>query len=161
MGAQRYRALPDAMAGAAPASNATAWVFGSWVFVSACPADLALVGVSVRSSNIPSADATQEILIEIGTGAPGAEITKAQIPHSLRMDTTVGYYIDQTSNIFLPEPMLVRYGAGLSVRVADSITGAVTYAVKVFVEELSRQEHAFVDYMSVNSSGLLVGERVQ
>lgn len=147
IGSQALNATPDRIytqggvptPGASPISNATAWLYGSWV--SLLPAGwrypIAIMGLSFQSPTPATAvDTTDEQLFEIGTGAVGAEVMKLQVPHTSRMDTAVGY-TQPAQSVFFAEPYVVPESTRVAVRATDSITGATTYSgVKIFFREI-------------------------
>lgn len=119
--------MPAAAAGAAPASAASAWGFGSWVSLGTLSQRAAVLGLQWQNEDNPSDDATQEILWEIGTGAGGSQVTVAQIPYSFRRDSNIGYFLMTPYAIFFPEPFIIASGVEVWVRVTDSIASALTY----------------------------------
>ena len=122
-----YRVLPEPqLVGLAPVSAASAWGFGSWVLVQQTAGESSIMAVSYQWTSAPTADTTEETLLEIGTGASGSQTTQLQFPHSHRSDTAVGYYLKPTW-VVLPEPFAVTAGTALWVRAADSSTSARTY----------------------------------
>lgn len=127
--------------GATPASAASAWGFGSWaeVLPNGWPYDIAIYGLTFEVTNVPALDTTIEELFEIGTGAPGAEVTKVQVPYTLRADTgPIGYYLERMLYPAFGEPMLVPAGTRVAVRAADSLASVVTYeGVKVYFREVA------------------------
>lgn len=130
--------LPAVTGGLAPASSATAWLFGSWVVASASlGTDIYVTGLAFQVTDAsPGAAATREYLFEIGTGAEGAEVTKVQIPYSNRADTVAYGYYRSTLKVFLPESYLIPSGTRVAVRATDSIASAITYnSVKLLYRE--------------------------
>jgi hypothetical protein len=86
----------------------------------------AICGVRTMMHVIPTADSTFEMLVEVGTGAAGSEVTQVQIPFSCRSDTAVAYYFPPLP--FLPEPYLIAAGTRVAVRFADASASAQTYS---------------------------------
>lgn len=122
-----FYTLPrDALAGGVCASAASAWGFGSWVLLQEKTEEITILGASYQWTSIPGLDTTESHLIEIGTGAAGAESVKLQFASNHRPDTQVGYYL-KTIPVFLPEPFVVTAGTRIAVRAADSSTSARTY----------------------------------
>ncbi len=137
MASNQILSLPGPSVGLSPASAASSWGFGSWVVVAPnTGTGIAIHGLSVQSTNIPTADTTVEQLFEIGIGAGGSETTQIQLPYTLLSDTAVGIYLTTHYEIALPEPVFLAAGTRIAVRVADSLVSAVTYqGVKVIYRE--------------------------
>lgn len=133
----QYLSLPASANGLSPISSASAWAYGSYVEASASLAsDIYVIGIAFQVTNTPSLDVTHESLFEIATGAGGAEVTKIQIPYSHRPDTLVGYYLDSSLQVFLPEDFLIAAGTRVVVRATDSLASAITYGgVKIMYRE--------------------------
>lgn len=128
MALNQFLSLPADANGLTPASAASAWGFGSWVVASASlGTDIYVMGLVFEVTNVPGLGTTVEQLFEIGTGAGGAEVTKVQIPWSIRQDTLVGYYMTKSYTLYLPEPMLIAQGTRVAVRVTDSLASVITY----------------------------------
>lgn len=120
----RYLSYPGAAAGISRASSgSTAWSFSAYtevVPVNTITADYYVAGLTwAWHTPIAAADVTYEWIIEIATGAGGAEVLILQVPASVRGDTLVGYVPSQM--IIFPEPKLVVANTRLSVRVAYSL----------------------------------------
>ena len=124
-------------AGDQPISSASAWAFGSWVWIADATVAFNICGVSFQPTTSPGNDATHDILFEIGLGAVGAEQTVIQIPYSVRSDSSLEYF--KNKPIMFPELWgPVRYGTRLSVRVTDSQASAITYdSFKLLVAEIA------------------------
>lgn len=137
MALAQFLSLPAAATGLAPASSATAWLYGSWVQASASlGTDIYVMGLTFQITNVPALDTTVQQLFEIGIGAGGSEVTKVQIPYSFRADDLTGYYHTRAYNIFLPEPFTIVAGTRVAVRVTDSLASAITYGgVKIWYRE--------------------------
>jgi hypothetical protein len=152
-------AVPELENGDAITSGAGAWGYGSWVVLSPGTTAVTVYGVAFQNTDVPAIDVTQEFLIELGVGAPGAEVVKIQIPYSFRQDTNVGYYLD--ARFFLPEPWKVPYGVVISARVADSIAAALLYnGVKLFGMRDDTPSIGFNNYLFVRSGNMSAGERI-
>jgi hypothetical protein len=61
--------------GVTVATPASAWGFSSWVPVTMQSEQWAICGVRTMMHVIPTADSTFEMLVEVGTGAAGSEVT--------------------------------------------------------------------------------------
>jgi len=133
MAANQILSLPAAATGLAPDSSATAWTYGTAVTASASlGVGINIIGLQFQVTNIPTVDATQEILFDITIGGT----TKVQIPYTQRSDTAVGYYQAPSQTIFLPEPYSVPGGSAVAVKVTDSLSSAITYnGVKILYQE--------------------------
>lgn len=130
MAAGQYLSIPTAAAGLTPASAASAWGYGTWVEVVSAASNTTskyISGFSFQITNVPALDTSTEQLFEIGTGASSAEVTKVQVPYSIRADTLANYYMTNIFNVYFPEPMVISTGTRIAVRVADSLTSAITY----------------------------------
>lgn len=104
-------------------SGTVAWAFGDWYEIDAgIRADIAIIGFTYQRNSAIAVDTTVEALYEIQTGDGGNWITQIQLPLSVRNDTAVGYYLNQT--IFFPEGFLVPAGQAIRIRVARSIATA-------------------------------------
>jgi len=114
--------------GSAPVSAASVWGFGSWVeFVPALNnVSMSIGRVTFMPTAIPAVDTTEEVLLEIGTGAAGAEVVQIQVPFTFRSDTAVAFYFPLV-NFHIPDPYLVAASTRIAVRVADSNAAARTY----------------------------------
>lgn len=132
MAANQILSLPAAAAGLQPVSSATAWLYGTALDAStSLPTDIDIIGLAFQNIDIPSVDATQEILFDITVGGT----TKLQVPYSFRQDTNVGYYLD-VHHYYFPEPYFVPAGSALAVKVTDSVASALTYhGVKILYRE--------------------------
>lgn len=137
MASNQLLSLPAAATGLTPASNATAWLYGSWVQATATTTTpIVITGFEFQTTNIPAVDVTDQKLFEIGIGGAGLETIVIQIPYSHRSDTAAHYYMPATIKVFLPEPYAIPTGVRVAVRATDSITGVVTYnGVKLFYRE--------------------------
>jgi len=133
MAANQILSLPAAATGLAPVSSATAWTYGTAVTASASlPVGINIIGLQFQVTNIPTVDATQEILFDITIGGT----TKVQIPYTQRSDTAVGHYQASPQTIFFPEPYSVPGGSAVAVQVTDSLASAITYdGVKILYQE--------------------------
>jgi len=136
MAAGQILSLPQAATGLAPVSSATAWNYGTAVTASASLAvGIKIIGLQFQVTNIPTVDATQEILFDITVGGT----TKVQIPYTQRSDTAVGFYPSvpySGGTVFLPEPYSVPGGSAVAVQVTDSLASAKTYnGVKILYQE--------------------------
>ena len=162
---QRFYAAPQAAAGAAPVTGASAWQWGSWVDLlpNGHPYPIAVTGVAFQVTNIPAADTTVEQLLELGTGVAGAEVAVAQVPHSFRQDTAVGYYEMPALAFLFPEPIRVRANVRVAVRATNSIAQAVTIAgVKLRFKEIGKEDTTLLNYLQVAAGdGMSVVERVR
>jgi hypothetical protein len=134
MAGNQFLSVPSTATGLAPQSSSSAWSYGSWVeAVSSTTTRIYITALQIQVTYVPSVDTTIQLVIEVGTGAGGAESVKIQIPYSFRMDTAVGYYL--TNVIYLPEGYEVATGTRVAVRATDSIASALTYSVKLFYRE--------------------------
>jgi len=157
----QYLSLPNVTTGLSPASAASAWGYGAWIQASAgMDVDVYLSGFSFQITNTPSLDVTTEQLFEIGTGVIGSEVTKIQIPYSIRVDTIDCYYLTNIFNVYFPEPMLVSAGTCITVRAADSLVTAITYnGVKIMYQREFRVGVMVANgqYKTDKSSAVAVG----
>jgi hypothetical protein len=97
---------------------------------------LAILGFTSEYASSIGVDTTDQSVLDIGTGAAGAEVRQLQFPFNIRNDTQVGYY--KSVSVFLPEPYLVSAGTRLSVRVASSPAIARTHqAIRLLVDVLT------------------------
>jgi hypothetical protein len=137
MSGGQYLSLPASANGLAPVSGASAWAFGTWVTASSTlPTGIRIVGISLQTTYKPGLDVTNEIFLEIGTGASGSELTKIQVPYSQRKDSAIGYFETEIYNMFFPEPFFVSGGSRIAVRITDNVASALTYSgVKIFYIE--------------------------
>lgn len=140
MAANQFLSLPGAQNGLSPTSGGGVWAFGSWVVASASVStDIHILGFTFDwpVTTGGSTDVNFEGLFEIGTGSAGGEVTKLQIPYTIRNDTAVGYYLVNANRFFFPEPYVVPSGTRVAVRVAGT-NATITYdAVKIFYMEAS------------------------
>ena len=151
MAGEQILSLPAAAAGKTPASNASAWVFGSWsAFVGGTTNNIQIIGLQFQWQTSPAAaDTTYEALFDIGVGTAGNEVTQLQFPVSYRADTItsanngLGYWYSSgvggsPITLYLPEMFPVNAGATLSVRVACSIASAITFTgVKLLYKDIA------------------------
>ena len=162
-----FLALPKYATGASVISSATAWAYGSYVVIAECLArDIYIIGVQFQITDAPaSLDVTEEHLFEIATGAAGAEVTKIQIPYSVRQDTAVGYYLTASVSCTFPEGYKVPALSRISARATNSIAVAVTYPFKIFYQgigEITRARQVTNNYRYVKvGTGMSTGERVR
>lgn len=120
-----FRSLPSSQAGLIVAPNASIWTFGSWTQLTpSVSGDISVMYLQFQTTNITALDTTVQYLFEIGVGAIGAETTIIQVPFSVRNDTKVGYYSNNTYRLFLPEPRVITDGSRISIRGASSIANA-------------------------------------
>lgn len=158
-------ALPNPGPGLSVTASASAWGYGIYVVVAESLArDIAVTGLQFQITNVPSLDTTNEQLFEIAVGPVSLEVTKLQFPYSMRMDTAVGYYMNHTVKLTLPEPYVIKKLERVSVRVANSIASAVVYdAVKLLYQAPSavqRLTPLFGNYQYVKvGGGMSTGER--
>jgi len=127
------RSYPIRSAGLIITTPASAWGYGNYAsLVDRANNDIKVFGLTFQITNIPTADSTHMILIELAKGQQGSEVTQVQLPYVNRGDTVVGYYLTNIFNLVLPEPINIKVGERLSVRAADSLSSAITYnAVKM------------------------------
>ena len=127
------RSYPIRSTGLTATTPASAWGYGNYVsLVDRVNSDIKVFGLTFQITNIPTADSTHAIIIELAIGQQGRETTKVVMPYSNRGDTLVGYYMNKTFNLVLPELIEIKVGERLSVRFADSLSSAITYqAVKM------------------------------
>jgi hypothetical protein len=119
------------------ASAASSWGYGSWVELQRTTEAVSILGISYQWTSIPTADTTESHLIEVGTGAAGAESAQLQVSSNHRSDTAVGYYL-QTFQMFFPEPRSISAGTRVSIRAADSSSSARTYqAVRLIIDRIT------------------------
>jgi hypothetical protein len=119
------RSIPQNLAGITLTVPATAWAYSQWkVIAPTTNGVMDILSVAFQVTRITTADTTYEILLELGFGRPGYEVTKVQIPYSFRSDTAVGFYLD--TRVFLPELVTVPAGTTVSVRIANSTASADT-----------------------------------
>lgn len=142
MAASDYVSFPAAANGLSRTSNATAWVHSTWIELfpdSQFPStDVAIVGVDCSIGSVVTADTTIEFLMELGTGTAGSEVTKVQIPWSLRSDTSANYFLGIADRfLWLPEPFKVPAGTRVAVRIASSAASFVNNGISVHIRELS------------------------
>lgn len=133
-----FRVLPNpSLAGLTVTSAASSWGYGSWVEFIQTAEDCSILGVRWMWTAVPSVDVTEEVMLDIGTGASGAESVKVQVPSSFRQDTAVGYYLT-TMSFFLPEPYTITAGTRVAIRAADSNAAARTYqGVRLFIDRIT------------------------
>lgn len=120
----RYLSYPAAAAGISRASSGgAAWSYSAWtevVPVNTITSTFYIAGITwAWHTPVAAVDVTYQWIIELGTGAGGAETMIIQVPSNIRSDTLVGYV---PSNIVMfPEPKLVAANTRISVRVAYSL----------------------------------------
>ena len=106
------------------------WQFSGWQKIDEyTEVDINIYGISFALTAIPTADSTEQYIIEIGVGAIGNESTKIQIPYSMRSDTAVAFYF--VNSVSLPEPYYVRAGSTISVRIACSVASRTVNGIKL------------------------------
>lgn len=160
----QFLSMPAAAAGAAPASSASAWAFGSWVSLGRVTnSALAAFGLQWQNQSLPADDVTQEILWEIGTGESGLEQTRIQIPYSFRRDSNIGYFLMTPYHVFLPEPVMFYNGTRLWVRVTDSIASALTYTgAKLIYRDIELLPLTLNNYLHIDGdNGLSVAGKIR
>lgn len=125
----QIRSLPDTYNGLSITSTATAWTPTQWVNITKnVPSDMYIQGITFETAFVLAAnDTTNEQLFEVGNGHSSNIQPIIQIPHSIRADTRVGFYMPQAYKIFLPEPRFISQGDGLFIRIYRSISTAVVY----------------------------------
>lgn len=123
---------PAAADGLTVSNNATSWLAGTWVVVSASVStEWLLHAIEFSTAEGTPPDATREILWELGIGSNGDEVVKVQIPATVKNDTRVAYYMNNPHWAPLPEPFLVPYQSRLTIRVYDNLGSAQSYLAKV------------------------------
>ena len=151
--------------GVSVVSGSPAWTLGTWVNVMADGSSwpIAICGITFQVTQIPSADATTEQIIEIGVGDIGSEVTKIQIPYSYRSDTQVGYYLDSSIiNIFLPEPFFHKNNVRIAARAASSTATQTFEGLKILYQEYSEAPLVLNNYQHIQAgSGISVGEKIR
>lgn len=120
----RYLAYPAAASGISRASSGgAAWSFSAWtevVPVSTITSTYYIAGITwAWHTPVAAVDTTYQWIIELGTGAGGAETTIIQVPANIRNDTAVGFVPSMI--VMFPEPKLVAANTRISVRVAYSL----------------------------------------
>lgn len=123
------RAIPNTASGVSLVTPPVAWRHSPWkVLIKNVPNDVYVTGINFEMGFVlAAADTTYEHIFEIGVGPIHEPITKLQLPHSVRRDTNVGFYMSKPYNLFLPEPYLIPAGSTISIRVARATATAVTY----------------------------------
>lgn len=122
------RSLPENSNGISVVSSATSWAFGSWVLLHQDTGiDINIISLRYCITYQPAAtDTIYEHIFELGVGDQGSEITKIQIPHSIKEDTAANYYMhDHTC--YLPEMFFLPKNSRISVRVANGVATSTTY----------------------------------
>jgi hypothetical protein len=100
-------------------------LFGGWVIIDRSVGDdIYIYGLNLQPTNIPTADSVSEFVLEVGRGNP--EQTFIQFPYSIKADTNVGIYLNGV-DMWLPEPVFVRAGTILSMRIARDSPTPSTY----------------------------------
>lgn len=95
-----------------------------------------IIGVSYMLDNGAGDDSTLEMLMDIGFGLSGSEVSKIQIPYSLRRDQNSGFYMEIQHTIFLPEPVLAPANTRISYTVArGQAVSSVFEGIKLFYQE--------------------------
>lgn len=124
-----YRSLSVTENGVTTSVDQTgAWRYGPWKQLAQnIKTPIYIYGLQWQETKIATADTTFEMIIEIGIGGVGMEVTKVQIPYSFRSDTAVAYYLVPVGRVFLPEPFYVPQYSTISVRTAQSAAFADTY----------------------------------
>jgi hypothetical protein len=120
----RYLSYPAAAAGISRASSgSTAWSFSNYTEVvpaSTITSTFYLAGLTwMWHTPVAAADTTYEWIIELATGGAGSEVLIAQVPCSVRSDTSVGYV--PSNYVIFPEPKQIAANTRISVRVAYSL----------------------------------------
>lgn len=147
---------------------AVAWAYGDWKPIAKIISqDIDIISIVFKITNVLSTDTTYEQLYEIGVNKGSGIVTQVQIPISARCDTAVGFYA-VPDRAFLPEPLTVRAGASLYVRMAwSNATAATVNAVKVLYQATnSIHPHSYAglpnNYQSVEvGNGMSTGERIR
>jgi len=107
-------------------SSATANTFGNWVELDAATdADSWLCIVT----NIYPATSNYNVLLEIGTGAAGNEVTKVRLSYRYGRDSEVGLFPPVIFN--LPIPIKIASGTRIAARAATSAASAMDMAVSI------------------------------
>jgi len=135
------RSLPAASAGLTFTTSTTLWQFTSWASAGTVSSDIYITHLIIQVTSKPVNDQTAEILVEIGVGGTGSEVTKIQIPYTARRDTAVGYRFDAPITFYLPEPFTVPSGSQVSVRVANNggVSASFDGVKIVYIEGVSSQ----------------------
>lgn len=135
----RYLSYPAAAAGISRASSGgVAWSYSAWTEVvpaSTITATFYIAGLTwAWHTPLAAVDTTYEWIIELGTGAGGAETTIIQVPASVRNDTAVGF--PSSNFVVFPEPKEVAANTRISVRVAYSLatTSNTLTGIKILYE---------------------------
>lgn len=125
-----YRAYPAAAAGISRASSgSTAWsnsAYTELVPANGITSTFYIAGVTLMYPNTAAVDTTQEVELDIATGAASSETVIMTLPFSYRIDSAVGHH----AVIFIPitEPREVAANTRLSVRVRQSLaTTSITF----------------------------------
>ncbi len=117
-------------------SGLAAWSYGDWMVLdSSVPNTINIVGFSFSWTYVPAVDTTIECVFDISVAERGKREVDIQLPFSLRSDTAVGYYMNKSNLVYLPEGYVVPAGSEIAVRVADSIVGNLGYdCISLMVE---------------------------
>jgi hypothetical protein len=119
--------LPGAAVGSTVTASATPWTYSAWNVMTTSIL-VCMVDFIFAMAN-PGVDVTHEVLVEIGTGVSGAEVTVIQMPYSYRPDTNTAYY--HRGNMVLPDPLLIPQGVAIYTRAASSKASAVFQGIKI------------------------------
>ncbi len=147
--------LPAVAAGISYTKAPVAWstINGYSAVTASSSTNLALIGCTFQTPQIPGLDTTIELLIRVGVGAIGAEVVIAEMPYSFRMDTAVGYYLMAPHSIFLPEPVLITSGSRIGVMYtgSDAYGGTIEQIKLWFIETATS---AFVPVDPIGMMGI-------
>lgn len=146
-----------------------AWAYSDWKPIAKLiQQDINIISLEFQITNVLAVDTTYEQIYEIGVSKGSGIVTQIQFPISARCDTAVGFYLTP-DRFFLPEPVTVREGASLYVRMAWSRNGtsAVVNGVKLFYEASNpvkpeRYSTSMNNYQFVEvGDGMSTGERIR
>lgn len=125
-----YKAYPAAAAGISRASSGgAAWsnsAYTELVPVSTITSIFYIAGITLMYPNTAAVDVTQEVELDIATGAAASEVVIITLPFSYRIDSSVGHHA--TIWVPLAEPREVAANTRLSLRVRQSLaTTSITF----------------------------------
>lgn len=133
-----FRTLPAPQLQGLSLSTGITWSgSGGYFEIAQSSPECSILGIQYQLQAVPTADTTEEYLIEIATGAAGAETNVLEIPTVLRSDTAVGYY-NRAQPLFLPEPFSVSAGTRLSARARTGSGNSRTVgAFRLLIDQLA------------------------
>jgi hypothetical protein len=133
--------LPAAAGSATGSKSSSGWSNTGWVQITASTAadyKLLCVVFNVTQTAGPAvgaADVTSENLVEIGTGAGGAEVIQVQMGSAHRADTLVNHIQWNATEYWLPEPIVIPAGTRVAFRAHGGTLVALDYVCRLILDD--------------------------